>query len=126
MGSHSLDYLPKDSLKILIFMEQKNKVYYGQKRSGYDYILDVFDYNYEKYNPKNNPTFPRNILCPIGWSEAFEYNVENTKINDNYLYWLEHNEEREEFEQTAYEDFKENHKFTEYLGKALESTNIIR
>jgi hypothetical protein len=214
MGSHSWDYLPKNSLKILIFMEQKNQTSYIQKRHGYDYILDVFDYNYNKYN---KPTLPKNIPLSIGWSEAFEYNIKNTKISDdyflfggvsgyrrswseinelsissgiwgssrdkkivgskinlmikayeeyslpplhtnlilcrkkflmveehnnygiyvpnkhfqifskdNYHYWLKHDGKRREFEQNAYEDFKKNHKFTEYLGRAFEQIEELR
>jgi hypothetical protein len=47
-----------------------------------------------------------------------------TYNKDNYYYWLTHNENREEFEQNAYEDFKKNHKFTEYLGRAFEQIGI--
>lgn len=72
--------LSKDSLNIFFCMEQwnKNKVDIEGTRNQFNIIFDIFK--------ENNKTYSKNsILCPIGWSPAFETNLTNIKSNNNFF-----------------------------------------
>lgn len=78
MGKGSKLKLSKDSINILFFVEQwVNREKYTKFCSGYDHIFDIF---------QNIQEERKSILCPVGWSTAFETNIKPESKHNYFLF----------------------------------------
>ena len=69
--------LNKTSKTIMFYFEQMDWNNASMFRSKFNYVFDLYKPNCDKYD---------GIICPVGWSEAFESDINANIENDCFLF----------------------------------------